>query len=191
MERASSFIATAGAIAVSILLAGCIPIPPPDALDGVWKNVNRDDDGSDGMTSRTTTSYRFANGHVTRVIEMVLCDVASGDQVTLTARDTASFTADETATPYKIAVADMEQTAYPSTVDFGGAAALVGIPAEQLQALLDTALESTLQARGIYERNGATLRLRFGPGPEYPPDLNGGVVISVEWGGALDQIWPF
>ncbi|HNT90029.1 MAG TPA: hypothetical protein PKL84_19350, partial [Candidatus Hydrogenedentes bacterium] len=126
---------------------------------------------------------QFIGNQVTRTIEQVLRDVASGDRVTLLGRETGTYAVDETVEPHRMDIIGIQRTAYPSQVAFGGAAALLDMPADEVQTFFDEALGITFQPKGVYEKSGEVLRLRFGSAAEYPPDLEGGVVIRVERAG--------
>ena len=190
MYRTSLFIGV-GFLFASAALQGCFFVPSPGGLQGAWGNVSEDNDATDGITSRTTTTFRFAGDSITRRIEMSLRDVESGDRVLLVGEDTGTYAVDDSIEPARMDVIGIERTVYPSQVDLGGAAGLLGLTTDQVKAYLDESLAISLQPKGIYAREDSILRLRFGTATEYPPDLESGPVIAVELNGRFwfFQVW--
>jgi hypothetical protein len=155
-------------LAAALLLAGCFR-PSPGGLQGIW--------GSEATTPGTQSvtqeiiEYTFDGDTVVRVLEQRITSNDGTLTVTLRAEDSATVSVDESFSPPRIDLTNLQQLAAPTSVQFAVAANISGRTERNVAISFDLLAFSTFINKGLYQRNGDTLTLKFGTVTDYPADL--------------------
>ena len=155
-------------LAAALLLAGCFR-PSPGGLQGVWGSETTTP-GSQSIT-REVLEYTFDGDTVVRVLEQRITSNDGTLTVTLRAEDSATVSVDESFSPPHIDLSTLQQVAAPTSTQFAVAANISGRTERNVQIGFDSLADTTFLNKGLYQRDGDTLTLKFGSVTDYPADL--------------------
>ena len=148
-------------------MIGCQP--SPGNLGGTWSKSTPDGNPGDGIRSDSTLTYQIQGDSIRRIAEQRIEDETTHDVVTLRIDDRGIFTVDTTVTPNRMDISGITSDAYPTAAVRAAAAVILG----ESQGLFDSLLQEqqflTFDEKAIYERQGNSLRIKFGNA--YPPAL--------------------
>jgi hypothetical protein len=164
------------ALFMPVLLCGCFQASP-GGLQGVWSL----EEVFDGVDYRMVRRYEYTfNGEaVTRTVSRAI-RANTGESMTLLVTDTGTFTVDTTVSPARIDVAGITSTAYPTTVQIGIYAAIAGSTERATTLGLGEDAAISLRAKGLFERSGDAMQVKFGSDVDYPVDLSPPFVLELD-----------
>ena len=152
-----------------LVLCGCFQ-PSPGGLQGVW-SFQDSSDGADFRITRTLV-YTFNGDTVTRTMTRAIRSLSTGESTTLEQTDTGTFSVDDSVSPARIDVGGITRTAYPSNTQFLVYAALSGSTERNVVLTFDLDAALTLRGKGLFDRSGNTLQVKFDSDVDYPVDFN-------------------
>lgn len=159
-----------------LVLCGCFR-PSPGGLQGVW-SFQETFDGADFRVTRSLV-YTFNGDLLTRTVTRAIRSLSTGESTTLEQTDIGTFTVDESVSPARIDTTDITRTAYPSNTQFLVYAAISGSTERGVVLAFEGDGASTLRGKGLFDRSGNSLQVKFGSEIDYPTDLNPPDVVTV------------
>jgi hypothetical protein len=160
-----------------LLLCGCFR-PSPGGLQGVW-SFQETFDGTDFRRVRTI-EYTFNGDTVARTVTHAIRSTTSGESTSLVQTDTGTFTVDTSVSPARIDTTGITQTAYPTNTQFLVFAAIAGSTERAVVLGFSENAALTLRAKGLFERSGNTLQVKFGNDVDYPLNLDPPDVFALD-----------
>lgn len=138
-------------------------------LEGNWRTQSIRT-GAQSTTQEIIT-YDFSGGAVTRTLEWRITSLDGTLSANLLARDTATYTTDESTVPARIDLAGLTPLAAPTSAAFLAAAAISGQTERGLTLGFSDRASFSLSEKGIFELGSGLLRIKFGGTADYPGDL--------------------
>jgi len=160
-----------------VLLCGCFQASP-GGLQGVW-SLEETFEGVDYRMVRRY-EYTFNGDSVTRTVSRAIRSTSGGESMTLLVADTGTFTVDNTVSPARIDVAGITSTAYPTAVQIAIYAAIAGSTERATTLGLGEDAAISLRAKGLFERSGDALQVKFGTDTDYPVDFDPPFVLELD-----------
>jgi hypothetical protein len=138
-------------------------------LEGNWRTQSIRT-GAQSTTQEIIT-YDFSGGAVTRTLEWRITSLDGTLSANLLARDTATYTTDDSTVPARIDLAGLTPLAAPTNAAFLAAAAISGQTERGLTLGFSDRASFSLSEKGIFDLRSGSLRIKFGGTADYPGDL--------------------
>jgi hypothetical protein len=156
-------------VVLPLLLTGCFQASP-GGIEGAWRV--REDFEAPTYTVTRTIALTFNGDRVVRTLTEEARSATTNDRRALREVASGDFTVDTSFSPPRIDITNITRDEEPSDLDYAIYGAITGNDASRVELFFGESTALTFQPKGLYQRNGDALSIKFGSDIAYPISLD-------------------